>query len=139
MEYQRVSAAHIDALWELQRLYKAEIGEDEPDEAGKARLAEALTTGAILFWGAWDGPTLAGCCSVTAGFSTFDYRPSGVFEDFYSRPAYRHSGVARALVRMARQASGVSTLTVSCADCDLSMYAALGFTLRLGNTLAYEG
>ena len=137
MEYGRILAQKIDALWELQLLYKAEIGEDAPDEAGKARLADALAAGSIRFYGAWDGPTLIGCCSVTVGFSTFDYRPSGVFEDFYVRPAQRHTGVARALVRLAYEDSGVSTLTVGCADVDLPLYRALGFTLRLGNLLAY--
>ncbi len=138
MEYGRIPASEIDALWELQRLYKTDIGEDAPDEGGKTRLQAALAADAIRFFGAWDGPVLVGCCSVTVGFSTFDYQPSGVFEDFYIRPAYRHTGVARALVAFARAQSPVSTLTVGCADCDLPLYRALGFTLRLGNLLAYE-
>ncbi len=138
MEYRRICATEIDALWELQQLYKAEIDEDAPDESCKSRLTAALTADDIRFYGAWSGPTLVGCCSVTVGFSTFDYRPSGVFEDFYIRPGHRHTGVARALVAFARQNSGVSTLTVGCADCDLPLYHALGFTLRLGNLLAYE-
>ena len=137
MDYRRIDASEIDVLWELQQLYKAEIGENAPDMGDKARLAAALAAGAIRFYGAWDGPALVGCCSVTVGFSTFDYRPSGVFEDFYIRPTHRHTGVARALVYLAREDSGVSTLTVGAADCDLPLYRALGFTLRLGNLLAY--
>lgn len=128
----------IDALWELQRLYKAEIGEDAPDGAAKDRLAKALGENRILFFGAWDGDELIGCCSVTVGFSTFDYQPSGTFEDFYIRPAYRHKGVARRLVQFAYRKSGVSSLTVGCADCDLAMYRSLGFTVPLGNLLAFE-
>ena len=73
-----------------------------------------------------------------AGFSTYDYAPCGVFEDFYIRPAFRHKGVARELVRFARADSGVGSLTVGCADCDMVMYEALGFSVRLGNLLAYE-
>ena len=64
--------------------------------------------------------------------------PSGVFEDFYIRPAYRHQGTARRLVAFAYRESGVSSLTVGCADCDVRMYRALGFTAALGNLLALE-
>ena len=138
MEYRRIDASQINALWELQRQYKAEIGEDAPDGAAKDRLAKAIGENRILFFGAWDGGALIGCCSVTVGFSTFDYQPSGVFEDFFVRPAYRHKGIARRLVRFAYRESGASTLTVGCADCDLAMYEALGFTVCLGNLLAFE-
>ena len=137
MDYCKTDVSRIDGLWELQKLYKAEIGEDEPTDGDKARLAEAIEKGEILFFGAYDGGELVGCCSVTKGFSTFDYRPSGVFEDFYIRPEYRHRGVARALVNFAYRESGVSSMTVGCADCDAPMYAALGFTIRLGDLLAF--
>ena len=138
MEYQRISASRTGELWELQKLYKAEIGEDEPESAGKERLAEAIEAGSILFFGAFDGKALIGCCSVTVGFSTFNYMPSGVFEDFYILPGYRHKGIARQLVLFARRESGVSSLTVGCADCDVPMYEALGFSVPLGNLLAFD-
>ena len=134
---QSIEASQIDALWELQLLYKAEIGEDEPQAEDKERLARAMEAGQILFFGAWDGNVPVGCCSVTKGFSTFDYRPSGVLEDFYIRPEYRRRGIARELVETAVRQSGVSSLTVGCADCDLEMYRALGFSIPLGNLLAY--
>ena len=63
----------------------------------------------------------------------------GVFEDFYIVPEYRHKGIARQLVRFAYQESGVGSLTVGCADCDVKMYLSLGFTIPLGNLLAFEG
>lgn len=132
-----MEASQIDALWELQLRYKAEIGEDEPQAEDKERLARAMEAGQILFYGAWDGNVPVGCCSVTKGFSTFDYRPCGVLEDFYIRPEYRRRGIARELIRFAHRESGVSSLTVGCADCDLGMYRALGFTVPLGNLLAY--
>lgn len=138
MEYRRMTAADMARLWELQTAYKAEIGEDQPTEEDKNRLQEAIEQEKILFYGAFDGAEPAGCCSVTVGFSTFLYAPSGVFEDFYIRPAYRHKGVARALVQFARANSGVSSLTVGCADCDVEMYKALGFSVPLGNLLAYD-
>ncbi len=132
-----MEASQIDALWELQLRYKAEIGEDEPRAEDKERLARAMEAGQILFFCAWGGSKPVGCCSVTKGFSTFDYRPSGVLEDFYIRPEYRRRGIARALVETAVRQSGVSSLTVGCADCDLGMYRALGFTVPLGKLLAY--
>lgn len=58
-----------------------------------------------------------------------------------SRGASRQelADVARALVRFAWKDSGVSSLTVGCADCDLPLYRALGFSLSLGNIQAFEG
>ena len=138
MEYGRISDSRIEELWELQKAYKAEIGEDAPGDADRERLAEAIRDGRIRFYGAWDGTVLAGCCSVTVGFSTFNYAPSGVFEDFYIRPQYRHRGIARELVRLARADSGVGSLTVGCADCDVEMYKALGFSVAIGNLLAID-
>ncbi len=137
MEYRRIDASQIGQLWELQKAYKAEIGEDAPGERERERLAAAMEAGRIAFFGAYDGAALIGCCSVTVGFSTFDYAPSGVFEDFYLRPEYRHRGIARELVRLAHRDSGVSSLTVGCADCDAAMYRSLGFGIPLGNLLAF--
>ncbi len=54
MEYHIISDSLVETLWELQKLFKNEIGEDEPDSAGKDRLAEAIKTGRILFFGAFD-------------------------------------------------------------------------------------
>ncbi len=137
MTYRKINAYEIDALWELQKEYKAEIGEDEPDNTGKKNLADAISKETILFYGVWKENSLIGCCSVTVGFSTFDYMPSGVFEDFFIRSAYRHQGIARQLVEFAYRESGVSSLTVGCANCDVQMYQALGFTITLGNLLAF--
>ena len=137
MTYRKINASEIDALWELQKEYKAEIGEDEPDNTGKKNLADAISKETILFYGVWKENSLIGCCSVTVGFSTFDYMPSGVFEDFFIRSAYRHQGIAHQLVEFAYRESGVSSLTVGCANCDVQMYEALGFTITLGNLLAF--
>nr|SIP63355.1 GNAT family acetyltransferase [uncultured bacterium] len=138
MEYRRITSAGMDRLWTLHTAYKAAIGENLPSAQDRERLEEAMAQGKILFYGAWDGETLAGCCSVTIGFSTFCYGASGVFEDFYICPAYRHQGIARALVQFARADSGVRSLTVGCAACDVEMYQALGFSVPLGSLLAYD-
>ena len=137
MDIGRINACQIEQLWELQKAYKAEIGEDEPGEQERSRLLSALEKEQIIFYGVWSGSILIGCCSVTVGFSTFDYASSGVFEDFYIRPDYRHQGIARQLVQFAYQESSVSSLTVGCADCDVEMYYSLGFCISLGNLLAF--
>ena len=136
MEYKRIGVSQMDQLWEMQKAYKEAIREDAPAAQDRERLRSAVGEGQILFYGAWDGGRLAGCCSVTVGFSTFNYRPCGVFEDFYILPEYRHRGIARTLVQFARRESSVGSLTVGCADCDVEMYKALGFTVPLGNMLA---
>ena len=138
MDYKVIKADHIDALWALQQQYKAEIGEDAPDVLAKNRLADAIAKGKIVFYGAWEGTVLVGCCSITVGFSTYDYMPSGVFEDFYICSEHRHKGIARQLVQFAYKESGVSSLTAGCADCDVQMYTALGFSIPIGNLLAFE-
>jgi len=137
MDYRKLDGSHMDQLWELQMAYKAEIGEAEPGERERARLQAAIENVQITFYGAWAGTTLIGCC-ITAGFSTFDYSQSGVFEDFYMRLEYRHKGIARQLVQYAYHESGVSTMTVGCAECDMQMYQSLGFSIKLGNLLAFE-
>ncbi len=138
MDYRIIDPSEMDALWNLQKQYKAEIGEDEPGSEERNRLTNAIEKDTIRFYGAWKGNSLIGCCSITIGFSTFDYMSSGVFEDFFICPEYRHRGIARQLVAFAYHESGVSSLTVGCADCDVPMYQSLGFTLILGNLLALE-
>ena len=137
IKYQRITLCQFDQLWELQKAYKAEIGEEAPGEKDKNELFSAIEKARIVFFGAFDGPALIGCCSVTVGFSTFDYALSGVFEDFYISQEYRHRGIARELVQYAQRESSVSSLTVGCADCDVEMYRSLGFCIHLGNLLAF--
>jgi len=129
----------MEALQALHLNYKREIGEDMPTAENLKSLLEAIVSGQILFYGCLDEKgALIACCSVTPAYSTFNYQQGGILEDFYILPAYRHQGIARRLVRFAYQESGIGSLTVGCADCDADMYRALGFTLRLGNLLAYE-
>ena len=138
MEYRKIDVSHIQQLWELHQAYKAAIGEGSPSGENCGRLKAAMEKDQILFFGAWDEEKLTGCCSVTVGFSTFNYQASGVFEDFYILPEYRHRGIARQLVQFAFRESGVRSLTVGCADCDVQMYQSLGFSVPLGNLLAFD-
>jgi len=127
----------MDALIPLQLAYKQEIGELLPDDADFQSLKRAIADQKILFYGCMDGDKLVACCSITPTYSTFCYRQCGVFEDFYILPQYRKQGIARKLVRYAYETSGVTSLTVGCADCDVEMYRSLGFDIPLGNMLAF--
>lgn len=137
IDYRRIDSSQLDMLWELQKKYKVEIEEDIPSEQDRVQLARAISNNQILFYGAWDGDILIGCCSITIGFSTFNYAPSGVFEDFYICPQYRHKGIARKLVKYSYIDSGIKSLTVGCANCDVALYQSLGFSIKLGNLLAH--
>ena len=37
MDYRKINPSEVNALWDLQKQYKAEIGEDEPSDDGKER------------------------------------------------------------------------------------------------------
>ncbi|MBQ6959485.1 MAG: GNAT family N-acetyltransferase [Clostridia bacterium] len=137
MEYQQMWEG-TEELKQLQMQYKREIGEAAPSDDGIDRLFQAIKDGRILFFGCFDNGKLVACCSVCRTFSTFDYLPGGVFEDFYIVPDHRHRGIARKLVQFAYEESGISSLTVGCADCDVEMYKAVGFSVRLGTMLAKD-
>ena len=139
MRYIRITNDDMDGLKALHIGYKQEIGEQPPTDENFDSLSEAIKKGQIIFYGCADEDRLIACCSVTPTYSTFNYRTGGVFEDFYIVPKYRHRGIARQLVRFAYQESGVGSLTVGCADCDIEMYQSLGFSIPLGNMFAFEG
>ncbi len=138
MELLRLTNEDFDALIPLHAAYKKAIGENAPSSADLCALKDAIETDRILFFGCRVDGLLVGCCSVSITFSTFLYGPCGIFEDFYILPEYRHKGIARRLVRFAYESSGVLSMTVGCAYCDLPMYKALGFSIPIGNLLAYE-
>ncbi len=131
-----LTAEHFSSLIPLHRAYKAEIGEDAPTDADLTSLREAIEAGAIIFYGAFLRGKLVGCCSVVKTYSTFCYGMTGVFDDFFILPAFRHHGIAGALVNFAYIQSAVDSLTVGCADCDVGMYRHLGFHTKIGNLLA---
>ena len=139
MDYMRVNKDNMAGLKILQLGYKHEIGDDRPTDENFDSLCEAIIKGKIIFYGCIDEGKLIACCSITPTYSTFNYQTGGVFEDFYIVPEYRHRGIARQLVEFAYRESGVESLTVGCADCDIEMYQSLGFTIPLGNLFAFEG
>lgn len=128
----------FDELKRLQGAYKNEIGEELPTEKNFESLKKAMDREQIHFYGCICDKALVACCSICFTYSTFNYEKAGVFEDFYIRPEYRHKGIARKLVSYAYEESGVASLSVGCADCDVDMYKALGFDFPLGNMLAFS-
>lgn len=134
----RLVKEDFEKLVELQKAYKEAIKEEQPEKQSLDNLAAAIEKGFIQFYGCEVHGELVAMCSICRTFSTFDYQMGGVFEDFYIVPDYRHLGIARKLVSYAYTESQVSSLTVGCAGCDVEMYKALGFSVPLGNMLAYE-
>ena len=139
MRFVKIGTEMFDELKSLQKDYKVAIGEDVPSETELESLRKAIEQGHIHFYGCICDESLVACCSICFTYSTFNYDKSGVFEDFYIKPEYRHKGIARKLVSYAFEKSEVSSLTVGCADCDIEMYQAIGFQIPLGNMLAYGG
>ncbi len=123
----------------LEDSFLAEIGEEALTQTQRQRLQTAVRDGEITFFlASVDGQTV-GMCSVAQSFSTFCCARTGVFDDFYVKPAFRGKGVARRLAQGAQEwcaAQGVASLTVCCAPCDEKMYQSLGFQTRLGATYA---
>ena len=138
MDFVLVRTERFQELVDLQTAYKSEIGEECPDKSDFESLMNAIEQGKINFYGCICDGKLVACCSICLNYSTYNYGTAGVFEDFYILPAYRHKGIARKLVKFAYANSGVDTMSVGCADCDIGMYNALGFNMPLGNMLAYN-
>ena len=138
MNFVKIETKDFEELKELQAAYKVEIGEDTPTEEDFTRLYRAIENEEITFYGCRMQGELVACCSISTTFSTFNYEKAGVFEDFYIKPEFRHKGIARKLVAFAWEQSGVGSLTVGCADCDVEMYKAIGFVIPLGNMLAFS-
>ena len=139
MRFVKIETEMFEELKSLQKDYKVAIGEDVPSETELESLRKAMKQGHIHFYGCICDESLVACCSICVTYSTFNYDKSGVFEDFYIKPEYRHKGIARKLVSYAFEQSEVSSLIVGCADCDIEMYQAIGFQIPLGNMLAYGG
>jgi GNAT superfamily N-acetyltransferase len=77
-------------------------------------------------------------CSVSLIYSTYAFRDSGIFEDFYIVPEYRKRGMAKMLTSFVFEEcrkAGLSSLLVGCSDADREMYGHLGFDVRLGQLL----
>ena len=137
MNFVKIQTEMFERLKSLQKDYKMAIGENVPSEVEFKSLRNAIEQGKIQFYGCVCDESLVACCSICVTYSTFNYDMSGVFEDFYIKPEYRHKGIARKLVEYAFEQSKISSLTVGCADCDIEMYQAIGFHIQLGNMLAF--
>lgn len=128
--------------WQIMRLensFLSEVGEEKLTEERKELLSRAIAGGEITFFLAKRGCRAVGMCSAAFCFSTFSCGKVGYFDDFYVEPAFRGQGTARKLAKAAQSwcgENGIASLSVCCAPCDEAMYRSLGFTVRLGTTLA---
>jgi GNAT superfamily N-acetyltransferase len=138
MKFVKLTKEYFEELKELQIAYKLAIEEKCPDKTDFESLYKAIERKKINFYGCLCDEKLIACCSICFTYSTFAYQKAGVFEDFYIKPEFRHQGVAKQLVKFAYETSGVHSLIVGCAECDLEIYKAIGFTISLGNMLAYN-
>lgn len=132
---------NIDCMQPLLAAYKKAIGEEPLSGEQMNALQKAITQGHILFFVAKEDGEAAAMCSITKTFSTYCCQYSAIFEDFYILPNYRKNGLARELTRFVFdycQKNGIGSLWVGCADCDVAMYRHLGFTIPLGNLLAWS-
>ena len=131
----------VETIALLMKGYKKDIGEEELSAGQLEALEKAISNGDITFFTAKSEGKAVAMCSVTRTFSTFSCAYSGVFEDFYISPQYRGSGLARLLTAhvfdYCRQ-SGILSLWVGSADCDVEMYKKLGFEIPLGNLLTWS-
>ena len=90
MKFVKIRTEMIEELKSLQKDYKVAIGEDVPSETELESLRKAIEQGHIHFYGCICDESLVACCSICVTYSTFNYDKSGVFEDFYIKPEYRH-------------------------------------------------
>lgn len=130
-----------EELWELQNGFRHEIGEDLLSEKQRENLRKSIEQKRIVFFIAKRSDRPVGICSVAPCYSTFSCSENGVFDDFYVEPDFRKQGIARRLILAAQEwckTQGYASLTVGCADCDIGMYSALGFKMRLGTMLAAD-
>lgn len=137
MNFVKIKTQHLEELMMLHKAYKVEIGEGMPTNAELESLEKAIEDEQIHFYGCLCDNLLIACCSICDLYSTFHYGKAGMLEDFYIQPKYRHKGIARKLVSFAYEQSGVGSLIVGCADCDMKMYQSIGFRIALGNMLAF--
>lgn len=136
---ERLAGPESWQLYKLENSFLAEIGEEQLTEEKKGRLSAAVRERKITFFLAMRGTRAVGMCSVARCFSTFACGETGVFDDFYVEPPFRHQGAARKLARAAQawcRERGMTSLTVGCSAGDVGMYRALGFELELGAMLA---
>lgn len=131
----------ISVLVTLLNLYKQDIGEENVVDEQVERLKEAIESKQIEFFIIKDEEQIVGMCSITIGFSTFNFMKLGIFEDFFIKKEYRKKGLASILTsyvfeEMKRRK--IESVWVGCSDSDIEMYNHLGFDIELGNLFTWS-
>lgn len=135
------STDDISVLVTMLNLYKQDIGEDNIIEEQVKKLKEAIQTKQIEFYIIKDEEEIVGMCSITVGFSTFNFMKMGIFEDFFIKKEYRKKGLASILTNYVFQEMKrreIKSVWVGCSDSDIEMYNHLGFDFKLGNLYTWN-
>ena len=131
----------ISELINLLNLYKEDIGEENVNAEQSERLKIAIETKQIEFFVIKDEEDIVGMCSITVGFSTFNFMKMGIFEDFFIKKEYRKQGLASKLVNFVfeeMKKRQINSVWLGCSDCDVEMYNHLGFDIKLGNLYTWS-
>jgi GNAT superfamily N-acetyltransferase len=128
-----ITVAAASGFGDVQALLEAFLdttGENAPDAASSARIADAMARGDIRFFVARDAGKPVGLISLTTGFSTYRAGPFGLLEDLFVAPDRRGRGVGRRLIEAATdqaRRAGCRSLLAGCGAGDVSMWEHLGF------------
>ena len=82
MNFVKIETKDFEELKELQKAYKAEIGEDAPTEDDFRRLQKAIEKEEIIFYGCICDERLVACCSISFTFSTFNFSKAYFLKSF---------------------------------------------------------
>ena len=129
MDFIKIGAEDFEGLMVLQNV-QSRNWRSCPYQRGFESLKEAIEKGQIHFYGCrCDNALVAVLFYLAHTYSTFHYGKAGVFGGFFIQPKYHQD---RGSWLFMYEQSGVGSLTVGCADCDLPMYQSLGFLNRWG-------
>ncbi len=131
----------ISVLVTLLNLYKQDIGEESVVDEQVERLREAIESKQIEFFVIKDEEQIVGMCSITIGFSTFNFMKMGIFEDFFIKKEYRKKGLASILTNYVfeeMKRRKIESVWVGCSNSDIEMYNHLGFDIELGNLFTWS-
>lgn len=117
----------LDLAWEVFLQYEAPDYSDAGVRAFRAYLDNKEKTGAMQYWGAFDGEQLVGTMMV---------RPPQHIGGFFVRGDYHRKGIGRALFDAMRTAFEVQTFTVNSSPYAVGVYERLGFIAESDEQLA---
>lgn len=141
MIFEKLALKDFEKIKPLLNGFKESVHEELLTECQFTELKNAIENKKIMFFIALVNDETVAMCSITTAFSTFKCKNMGIFDDFYINPFYRGKGVAANLVNFVfdeMKKMNIKSLWVGCTDTDVGMYKHLGFSVALGNLLAWS-